>query len=115
MAVRFMGLAIPDELSCFPDVSAGAWYSGSVAACEAAGWIKGYPDGSFHPTDYITRAQVVTIVNHMLKRAADEQALEKHTMPFSDVPRTHWAYEDILEAAIRHKAVNWPNDSEVWE
>lgn len=115
MAARFMDLPLSEGQSSFPDVPDGAWYSGPVNACESAGWIKGYPDGLFRPMDRITRAQAVTIVNRMLKRAADEQAVAKRTMPFSDVPRTHWAYDDILEAAVAHKSVIQSDGSEIWE
>ena len=115
MAARFMGLPLSEGQSAFPDVPDSAWYSGPVNACESAGWIKGYPDGLFRPMDRITRAQAVTIVNRMIKRAADEQAIAKRTMPFSDVPRTHWAYGDILEAAVSHKSVIQSDGSEIWE
>ena len=115
MVARFMDLPLSDEPSSFPDIPDGTWYSRSVAACESAGWIEGYPDGLFHPKDHISRAQVVTIVNRMLKRTADKQALAERVMPFSDVPRTHWAYAGILEAALAHKAMVQPDGSEIWE
>ncbi len=115
MAARFMGLSVPEGEPAFPDVPAGAWYSGPVAACEAQGWVKGYPDGLFHPGDNITRAQAVAIVNRMAGRAADGQELIEHDMPFTDVPRTHWAYAHILEAAVPHKAVGKPGGGEDWQ
>lgn len=115
MAARFMDVPPSKEQSAFSDIPDGAWYGGFVSACKSAGWIKGYPDGLFHPTDAITRAQAVTIVNSITKRSVDKQVLEQRTMPFSDIPRTHWAYDDILEAAVAHKATLQSNGREIWK
>lgn len=115
MAVQFMDIPLPGTLPSFPDIPLGAWYSAPVAACESAGWIRGYPDGLFHPLDCITRAQAVVIVNHMTQRVVDQQALAERTMPFFDVPRTHWAYDDILEAAVAHRARIPSDGREIWE
>ena len=42
------------------------------------GWIVGYPDGQFHGEDEITRAEVVTIINRMLGRTADETFIRRN-------------------------------------
>jgi len=71
------------------------------------GWITGYGDGTFLPDQYITRAEAVTIVNRMLDRAADRRFVDRHEEldHFSDVPQTHWAYYDIMEAFDAHRYV----------
>jgi len=46
----------------FPDVPADSWYAGTVNAMADAGWVKGMPDGTFHPLDQISAAEFVSIV-----------------------------------------------------
>lgn len=46
----------------FSDVKADKWYAGAVAEMEAAGLLKGYPDGTFRPNQAISAAQFVAIV-----------------------------------------------------
>ena len=76
-----------------------------VAQATVYGWIGGYTDGSFGPRDSITRAQVTTIVNNMLGRAADQDYVIDHQdelVQFVDLNRTHWAYYQIMEAVNAH-------------
>lgn len=79
--------------SVYSDLSKTAWYSDSMAKMINAGYISGYSDGTLRPDSYITRAEVTAIVNRMLniKNRNTEN-------PFSDVDRSHWAYNDILSA-----------------
>ncbi len=46
----------------FPDVPPDSWYAGTVNAMAEAGWVKGLPDGGFHPFDTISAAEFVTVV-----------------------------------------------------
>ncbi len=48
--------------SGFSDVSEDAWYAETVSAMTEAGWLKGYPDGSFRPTEQISAAEFVSVV-----------------------------------------------------
>jgi len=41
-------------------------YSEKINIMLNAGFLSGFPDGSFHPRDPITRAQVMTILNNMI-------------------------------------------------
>lgn len=71
-------------------------------------YIYGYGDGSFRADDFISRAEVVTIVNRLLDRTADEDYIADNMRSlnvFPDVSKKHWAYLDVLEAANGHTAV----------
>lgn len=54
-------------VSAFNDVSNSDWYYSYVSTAYRLGYITGYPDGSFRPNDNITRADICTIVNRVLK------------------------------------------------
>lgn len=46
----------------FRDVSGEAWYAESIAAASTAGYITGYPDGTFRPNNALTRADAAVIL-----------------------------------------------------
>lgn len=104
IAMRFANLDTSGE-NIFTDVSEDDWFYEFVVGAIKYGWIGGYPDGRFGPNDTITRAQVTTIVNRMLGRSADEDYVERNIEAltrFTDVPDTHWAYYNIMEATNAH-------------
>ncbi len=123
MAVRFFDAygdgdsAIMEEYSGFWDVSPGHWAAGYIEDAARYGWVVGYGDGTFHADDEITRAEVVTIVNRLLGREADQEYIADHPrglVLFLDVSKGYWAYYDILEAANGHEA-DVSADPEVWQ
>lgn len=104
IAMRFAHLDASGE-NIFSDVSESDWFYDFVVGAIKYGWISGYADGRFGPNDTITRAQVTTIVNRMLGRSADEDYVERNIEDltrFTDVPDTHWAYYNIIEATNAH-------------
>lgn len=46
----------------FPDIAANAWSSGYINAAVKEGYITGWSDGKFHPSQAITYAQICTIL-----------------------------------------------------
>ena len=46
----------------FSDVSSDAWYAAAVNWAATFGAVSGYPDGSYHPMEFITRQQLATIL-----------------------------------------------------
>ncbi|MGL5514920.1 MAG: S-layer homology domain-containing protein, partial [Sporomusa sp.] len=74
-----------------------------------------YPDGTFRPENSITRAEVVTIVNHMLDRAIDDDALSKVENPYIDITSDHWAFADIIEASVDHEYTRDDDGNEIWQ
>ena len=55
-----------EAASSFSDVSEEDWYYYYVSSALKEGYITGYPDGTFRPDDYITRADICTIVSRSL-------------------------------------------------
>ena len=107
----------PENAVCyFGDVSRSDWFYTYVAQAASYGWIGGYTNGNFGPNDRITRAQVTTIVNNMLGRAADRDYVIDHQadlVQFSDLTRAHWGYFQIMEATNAHNYTK-SNGTESW-
>lgn len=88
----------------FQDVPSSHWAAAYIGAAASAGWITGYPDGTFLPSKSLTRAEACAVINRMLGRTGDA-ALAKQIMGlgyFSDVSATHWAAVTVAEAAVAH-------------
>ena len=120
LAVRFFDVygdgdaEIMEQYKDFNDVSDGYWAATYIKAAAKHGWINGYGDGSFRADDEINRAEVVTIVNRLLGREADEVYIADNLRKlntFPDVSRKHWAYYAVMEAANAHTAVLGENES----
>lgn len=117
MAIRFMEGGIVIGQSTFSDVKDSDWFYGNVLQAANYGWIQGYEDDTFRPNNAITRAEVTTIVNRMLNRAADETYVDANLTTlttFPDVSKSHWAYYNILEAANKH-SYTIDNGIESWQ
>ncbi len=117
MATAF-AKAQPGTDVLFPDVPVMAWYAGFVAAAVEQDWISGYPDGTFRPEQAITRAEVVSILNRMTDRAADLDFIaeqETTLRTFLDLPKTHWAYGLMMEAANGHAYIRNEDKTETWK
>ena len=98
----------------FTDIG-GHWAADHINRASRAGWIGGYPDGSFHPDAYITRAEAVTLINRMLDRAPDAGHLLADMVRWPDNPETAWYYADIQEATNSHDYTRaGTGDFEVW-
>lgn len=120
LAVRFFDVygdgdaEIMGQYKDFNDVNDGYWAAAYIKAAAKHGWINGYGDGSFRADDEINRAEVVTIVNRLLGREADEAYIADNLRKlntFPDVSRKHWAYYAVMEAANAHTAILGDNES----
>ena len=101
IASRFSAF-LEGEMS-FSDMGEASWAERAVSTAVAHGWVAGYENGTFRPNNFISRAEAVVILNAMLERRADADAVLIHrTVEFEDVARTYWAYPAISEAATDH-------------
>ncbi|MNC29274.1 Cellulosome-anchoring protein precursor [compost metagenome] len=100
VAANYMKLAVSaDAKSSFNDTT-GHWAQAAIEANLTVGLLQGYPDGSFKPNAYLTRAEAVVLVNQMFDRGPLYGAA---AIKFPDVSENHWAYLDIQEAVIDHQ------------
>ena len=83
----------------FPDVI-GTKYEDAALYLKAFKYISGYPDGTFRPDSDITRAELLKIALGFSAEAhmGDFGDISKLDT-FSDVPKEHWAKQDIELAA----------------
>ncbi len=116
IASRFAEMS--EEYDCdFVDIEEDYWAYAYIAFASHHGWIGGYEDNTFRAGRTITRAEVVTIVNNMLVRAADSDYVEANKadlIMFSDVSESHWAYLDIVESTNEHD-YQISNNKEIWQ
>lgn len=94
----------PDKFSDISD----HWARDYINRAAAEGWIAGYPDGTFGPERYITRAEVMALVNEVLDRAPDADYMLEDMIRWPDNPELTWYYEDVQEATNSHSYV-WRN------
>ena len=115
IAVSFFEYADYVYENTFADVRSGSWYTQFIAAAVEIGLIEGYPDGTFRPDNYITRAEACTIVNRTLNRAPDEDHLlpESVMITWPDNQPGTWYYADMQEATNSHD-YDWLGSIEDW-
>lgn len=104
IATRFADIETSSKT--FTDVSKDHWAYDVIQKAAEAGWIAGYPDGSFKPDQPITRAEVVSIINRMLNRYADETFVNHNPndiIRYIDMDKNHWAYYPVVEATNGHR------------
>ena len=116
IAVRFFEATYDGE-DLFSDI-AGHWAQDYINEAANAGIVDGYPDGTFRPQQYITRAEAVTMVNRTIERHPDADHLLDDMITWPDNPETAWYYEQIQEATNSHEYTMNTDDEqnpyEIW-
>ena len=100
----------------FSDVSPRHWANNAIALAQEKGWVSGYDDGSFRPSNPVTRAETVTILNRFLGRTPDSEAIaaDENLRFFPDVRKRNWFYAAVMEAATTHSASFDADGTEHW-
>ncbi|MEC0248348.1 S-layer homology domain-containing protein [Paenibacillus chitinolyticus] len=107
--VRALGLKQENASTPFSDVKAGDWYSAAVQTAYAYKLIGGFEDGTFRPSDKITREQAMVIMAKAMKTTGlrdklPSQEAAESLAPYADAAATaDWAKSgvaDCLQGAI---------------
>ena len=108
LAARFQNLKYTSG-KVFSDVVKGHWAYSYINAASEAGWIQGYPDGTFRPDKEITRTETVKLVNSMINRTVTREKLKALNVrnPYNDLAESFWGYTDLMEATVSHTAEEW--------
>ncbi len=115
--VTILGFFLPpDGESCeFSDLPEDAELYPLAAAAVRREWLSLGEDGAFRPEAPVTRAEAVHGLNTALGRHADLERLAALGSPqvFADLPVSHAAYGDMLEAYLPHTGTV-ESDTERW-
>jgi hypothetical protein len=83
----------------FSDVPAEHWAYRYVEYARVRGVILGFSDGTFRPSETVTRAQTAAFLARALATPTEEGGLVGYEPPatptFADVSREHWAYSYV--------------------
>lgn len=99
---RYINIEPLDGEDKFTDIARLDWCKKYINALAEKGIVTGYENDEFLPDNKLTRSEAVAIINRITDRKMTPEILEKLTCPFSDVSKTHWAYNDILLAACEY-------------
>lgn len=96
----------PYGVAPFADV-VGHWAERPIGSEYQAGRIKGYPDGTFRPNAFITRAEAVVILNKIFERNYDAMSAmnaknKEYIKRFIDLAPSFWGFNDMVEATNTH-------------
>lgn len=83
----------------FKDVPSNHWALGSITFVDQMDWMNGTSSYRFNPEGHVSRAQAAAILVRVLNLKPLEEPFD---ITFTDVPATHWAYNDI-KTAVQHK------------
>lgn len=91
-------LNVPTQVASdpYPDVAADRWSAAKITWARANNIVSGYPDGTFQPTQPVTRAELLAILRRTAEYAQSAQGrpttlvATNNPVAFSDT-ETHWA------------------------
>ena len=93
------GLEFSMKRPNFTDLDKNHPYYKEIVFASGTGIVTGYNNGdgtmSFKPDGEITRAEIATVVNRILKIEATPDAAQE----FSDLDKTHWAFGTVMAIA----------------
>jgi Arabinogalactan endo-1,4-beta-galactosidase len=84
MLTNALDLVDTTAISHFSDVTAGAWYSSSIASAQKLGIIKGKLNNSFGVNDMITRQEMAVMAYRVLEHLELKLIDGTGTIPFAD-------------------------------
>ncbi|MGD0110838.1 MAG: FG-GAP-like repeat-containing protein [Armatimonadota bacterium] len=98
-----------DYVEIFTDVPLDYWAYPQVKAVEDANIVNGYSDGTYKPTDPVTRDQMAVYISRALAGGDSGVPTGPATATFSDVPTDYWAFK-YVEYAVDHDVVKGYSD-----
>lgn len=93
----------------FSDIETDYWATEAIDKAVQGGFMNGFPDKSFQPTQPVPRAQVLTALVTGLNASApaDEQAIISRYSDADQIP--NWAIGKMAAATQSNIVVNYPN------
>lgn len=79
----------------YSDMNTNHWAYKQIKQMTAKGVVVGYPDGSFHPDENVTRAEFASMA---IKALGQEHTTVAQPIKYADIDQDFWAYDAIQKA-----------------
>ena len=107
-----------NAIAPFDDVK-GHKFEAAINQAYGNGRIEGYPDGTFKPDNFITRAEVATMLNKLYDRYPDKNFIDANqnlVHNYKDMSyKGHWGYYELVEAYHSHTYLRLKDNMEEWK
>ena len=111
-------LAVPAQVTNapYPDVAADRWSAAKITWAQANNIVSGYPDGTFQPTQPVTRAELLAVLRRTAEyaKAAQGQPMTlvatNNPIAFSDTAG-HWANDLAAQMSTYCRVASPLNES----
>ena len=100
-----------DYVEIFDDVPLDDWAYPYVKAAVDAQIVAGYPDGTYKPTDPVTRDQMAVYISRALVGGDVYVPTQPAQVSFPDVPADYWAYKYVEYAKTENVVGGYPDGS----
>jgi len=90
------------DVAISPDGTSDHWAVNQILACVNAGIVGGYSDGTYRPTEPVTRDQMAVFISRALAGGDSLVPSGPPTASFSDVPVGYWAFKYVEYALGSH-------------
>ncbi|MEL7563659.1 MAG: S-layer homology domain-containing protein [Dehalobacterium sp.] len=84
----------------FSDVTAGYWAYADISAAKGAALVAGFPDGTFRPEKYVTRAELAAIFNRAFNLPYPTSGTS-----FSDLGQSGFAWADASIISLARNGI----------
>ncbi|MBB6678191.1 cadherin domain-containing protein [Cohnella lubricantis] len=104
--VQALDLSSATPAAGFKDTDSAAWYADAVGTAVDQGLFSGYPDGTFHPSQTISRQEAFAVLSRALKLAGlnasfTDQEREQALDGYADAANVQdWAQEALAISQI---------------
>lgn len=105
MIGRALGLDGEQQPTQFPDVSQDHFASGYIAAGVKEGIITGFEDGTFKPSQPVTRMQMALFLTRAFELSGTSQVTFFDVTPYTD------GYEEIMKLAEARITAGYPDNT----
>jgi len=103
-AIPELNLMLPEQVNAspYPDVDGERWSAEKIQWAKENDIVTGYPDGTFRPTQPVTRAELIAVENKVAKYARNQLGEEgelpntQTALDFSDISN-HWSANLVSE------------------
>ncbi len=83
---------IPTDINTptgFKDTDENAWYAPYLRKAKKEGWIQGYPDGTFKPTQTVNKVEGLKIIGNIASWNLSK-SINADQIPFKDISLSDW-------------------------